>query len=324
MAAYYLGLDMGTSSVGWAVTNEQYELIKKKGKDLWGIREFDEAHTAVDRRMMRVSRRRRQRELARIGLLKEYFQDAIAEVDPNFYARLENSKYHLEDKDVSVRTYNGIFADKDYTDKEYFAEYPTIFHLRKELLESQEPHDVRLVYLALVNMFKHRGHFLNATLSSDSENRSIKDVWNEFAEQVNELLGISFSDEIDYMALQEIMCSTDISRKKKAEELVQLLKIDKKEKQKIALLECVIGLNVSIKTIFGACISDDFDPKMKISFSDAGYEEKIVDIQEVLGDENFELIAGMKALYDAAILNQIMGGNAYFCLLYTSPSPRDS
>lgn len=179
MAAYYLGLDMGTSSVGWAVTNEQYELIKKKGKDLWGIREFDEAHTAVDRRMMRVSRRRRQRELARIGLLKEYFQDAIAEVDPNFYARLENSKYHLEDKDVSVRTYNGIFADKDYTDKEYFAEYPTIFHLRKELLESQEPHDVRLVYLALVNMFKHRGHFLNATLSSDSENRSIKDVWNE-------------------------------------------------------------------------------------------------------------------------------------------------
>lgn len=314
MAAYYLGLDMGTSSVGWAVTNEQYELIKKKGKDLWGIREFDEAHTAVDRRMMRVSRRRRQRELARIGLLKEYFQDAIAEVDPNFYARLENSKYHLEDKDVSVRTYNGIFADRDYTDKEYFAEYPTIFHLRKELLESQEPHDVRLVYLALVNMFKHRGHFLNATLSSDSENRSIKDVWNEFAEQVYELLEISFSDEIDYMALQEIMCSTDISRKKKAEELVQLLKIDKKEKQKIALLECVIGLNVSIKTIFGACISDDFDPKMKISFSDAGYEEKIVDIQEVLGDENFELIAGMKALYDAAILNQIMGGNAYLSI----------
>ena len=27
---YYLGLDMGTSSVGWAVTNTKYELLRKK------------------------------------------------------------------------------------------------------------------------------------------------------------------------------------------------------------------------------------------------------------------------------------------------------
>ena len=26
---YYLGLDMGTSSVGWAVTDDQYEIIKQ-------------------------------------------------------------------------------------------------------------------------------------------------------------------------------------------------------------------------------------------------------------------------------------------------------
>ena len=30
---YYLGLDLGTNSVGWAVTNEKYELIRVKGKD---------------------------------------------------------------------------------------------------------------------------------------------------------------------------------------------------------------------------------------------------------------------------------------------------
>ena len=96
---YYLGLDMGTNSVGWAVTDENYVLMRAKGKDLWGIREFDEALTAVDRRTHRVARRRRQREIARIGLLKEYFHDAIAEVDPDFYQRLDNSKYHEEDKD---------------------------------------------------------------------------------------------------------------------------------------------------------------------------------------------------------------------------------
>lgn len=34
---YYLGLDMGTNSVGWAATDPEYRLLKAKGKDLWGI-----------------------------------------------------------------------------------------------------------------------------------------------------------------------------------------------------------------------------------------------------------------------------------------------
>ena len=29
---YFLGLDMGTGSVGWAVTNNEYTLMKKHGK----------------------------------------------------------------------------------------------------------------------------------------------------------------------------------------------------------------------------------------------------------------------------------------------------
>ena len=48
----------------------------------------------------------------------------------------------------------------DYSDEEYYKQYPTIFHLRKELIENRNPHDVRLVYLTILNMFKHRGHFL--------------------------------------------------------------------------------------------------------------------------------------------------------------------
>lgn len=34
---YYLGLDMGTNSVGWAATDPEYRLLKAKGKDLWGM-----------------------------------------------------------------------------------------------------------------------------------------------------------------------------------------------------------------------------------------------------------------------------------------------
>ena len=31
---YYLGLDMGTNSVGWAVTDPQYRILRAKGKDM--------------------------------------------------------------------------------------------------------------------------------------------------------------------------------------------------------------------------------------------------------------------------------------------------
>ena len=64
---YYLGLDMGTSSLGWAVTDPEYHLIRAKGKDLWGVRLFQEAESAAVRRTQRVSRRRLQREKARIS-----------------------------------------------------------------------------------------------------------------------------------------------------------------------------------------------------------------------------------------------------------------
>ena len=33
---YYLGLDIGTESVGWAVTDEHYNLIRKKVK-IYGV-----------------------------------------------------------------------------------------------------------------------------------------------------------------------------------------------------------------------------------------------------------------------------------------------
>lgn len=53
---YYLGLDMGTSSLGWAVTDEKYQLLRRKGKDLWGVRLFSEAETAADRRSHRLGK----------------------------------------------------------------------------------------------------------------------------------------------------------------------------------------------------------------------------------------------------------------------------
>ncbi len=310
---YYLGLDMGVSSVGWAVTDTNYRLLRAKGKDLWGIREFDEAETAAARRTKRVSRRRRQREVVRIGLLKDYFHDAIAACDANFYQRLENSKYHWEDKDEPVRGRNGVFNDPNYQDRDYFKEYPTIFHLRQELIHNQAEHDVRLVYLALLNMFKHRGHFLNAGLSGEGSQRNIADVYRELCIALEENVGISFNENITSKMLEDVLANRDYSRTKKAEELVHVLQFDKKNKDdkiKIEFVKAMCGLNVTAKKLFPELVLDE-DKKIEICFADAGYEEKQSEIEEALGESYFVVVELMKEIYDIGLLANIMRGHAY-------------
>ena len=139
---YYVGLDMGTASVGWAVTDNTYHVLRAKGKDMWGARMFDEAETAVDRRTNRVNRRRREREKQRISMLQELLENEINKVDPGFYHRMEESKYWMEDRtgDNADQKYaifaKGTTGKEEYTDIDYYRDYPTIFHLRSELAHS--------------------------------------------------------------------------------------------------------------------------------------------------------------------------------------------
>lgn len=308
-AEYYLGLDMGTTSVGWAVTDVNYNLLRARGKDLWGIREFEEAATAVERRTHRISRRRRQREVVRIGLVTDYFHDEIEKIDPFFLQRLANSKYHLEDKDEPVKNRNGVFNDKNYTDKEYYKQYPTVFHLRKELLESNQEHDVRLVYLAIINMFKHRGHFLNATIGSETKEAELKSAYNSFREQIFDLFNINFVS-CDCSQIEEILSSKDYSRSKKAEELANLLAINMKDKQQMGFIKCICGLKVDIKLLFGEQVETE-DKKLDICFTDIHFEEKIPELLSAIGEDNYEIVNCMKEIFDIGSLAGIMKGHNY-------------
>lgn len=52
MKNYNIGLDIGTTSVGWAVVETDNQRVMRKGnKALWGVRLFEEATTAESRRM---------------------------------------------------------------------------------------------------------------------------------------------------------------------------------------------------------------------------------------------------------------------------------
>lgn len=157
---YYVGLDIGTDSVGWAVTDRQYNLLRAKGKDMWGAYLFDPAKTAAERRGYRTARRRTARVRQRIKLLQELFAPEVYAADPAFFIRMEQSKFVETDKTIDGK--DAIFHDEAFGDKEFYKKFPTIYHLRAAFLDPQQARgitDVRLLYLAIHHIIKNRGIF---------------------------------------------------------------------------------------------------------------------------------------------------------------------
>lgn len=306
---YYLGLDMGTNSLGWAVTDSAYQLMRAKGKDLWGVRTFEEANTSAERRSYRISRRRRQRQVARMGVLRELFADEIEKMDAGFFVRLDESKYHLEDRSEGNRQKYALFSDENFTDWDYFAKYPTIFHLRKELLESEDSHDVRLVYLALANMFKHRGHFLNASLGTEDASGNFQEVYQQFIQIANEF-ALAFPGDADEKKL-ELCLGGKESRKKKTEIISEQLGISRKQKAEYQLINLMCGLKGKIADVFPDIELDEENKNLSISFRDSDYEEKEAVFQNLLDEDEMELVNCVKQIHDRGLLSGIEKGYKY-------------
>lgn len=157
---FKLGLDIGTNSVGYALLDENNKVVRKNGHSFWGVRMFEESSDAKSRRNYRSNRRRLQRRKQRIVLLQELFNEEIKKVDKNFFIRLNDSFYKVEDKHLH-NTYN-LFADKNYSDYDFFKQFPTIYHLRKYLMETKQKVDIRFLYLAIAHILKYRGNFLSS------------------------------------------------------------------------------------------------------------------------------------------------------------------
>ena len=99
---YNIGLDIGVASVGWCVTDENSNILKKGNRHMWGARLFDEAKTAKDRRLFRESRRRIARRNERINILQSLFLEDMEKEYPNFFPMLRESYKVPEDKTIST------------------------------------------------------------------------------------------------------------------------------------------------------------------------------------------------------------------------------
>ena len=298
---YYIGLDIGTNSIGWAVTDTNYNILKKNRKFLYGVRLFEEAKTAVERRVNRNSRRRLKRRNDRLKFLKNSFEKYILEKDSLFFERLEDSFFYEEDKRTKQK--NTLFNDENFKDKDFHYKYPTIYHLRYELMNSKEEHDIREVYLAIAHIMKSRGHFLFENFEvSDSEKTDNKDALKElvinFEDYISTLEDIDFEiNDIDKFC--DILLDSSIRRKDKETNLKSL--VNGKDKIIIRLL---IGFETQLDKIY---INNEniVENKVKINFSDSKYDEKYSEVESILG-EDIELIDKSKEIYDYVILQKIL------------------
>ena len=307
MDNYFLGLAISSTSVGWAVTDTRYHLKRAKGKDLWGVREFKEAETAEARRVARTSRRRTARKRARIGYVKELFAPEIEKVDEGFLQRLNDSAFFPEDKTVNQKY--SLFNDAGFTDKEYYEKYPTIFHLRKELLHSTAPHDPRLVYLAVANLFSCRGNFLSPALQEGTLgdfNAMMKDA-DELAADLYPSRSWSLTKSTSRQ--QELFLDKNLTGTRELEALLALTgtkKSDKEKKEYVSIYKLLCGLKAQADALLPGREFSDEDGKVKFSFAEGEFDETEAEAARVGGDDFGAFLSALKSIYDWTVLCSIM------------------
>ena len=306
---YYLGFDIGTASIGWAVTDPSYNVIKRNGKALWGSFLFDEGKTAKDRRLFRAARRRRKRTVYRLNLLRKYFEDEISPIDPGFCDRLQESFLHPKDKKINQK--NTLFNDHDpdYMDKDFHRQYPTIYHLRRELMNSEEAHDPRLVYLAVHHILKNRGNFLYQIDANNAFN--LKSIFAEDIKSLNrsfhDMYGHGLYEDEKISKVEEILSSSETSTQK-----TKALEDCLSEKAKDTtpgkeFNKLIVGNQANFKKLFPDHEAAGTNPN-QINFSKGNYDEDKTqnELFASLDEDQKDLMDLAYRLYESAILQKML------------------
>ena len=302
---YSIGLDIGTNSVGWSVITDDYKVPSKKmkvlgntdkrfiKKNLIGALLFDEGTTAEARRLKRTARRRYTRRKNRLRYLQEIFAEEMSKVDSSFFHRLDDSFLIPEDKRGSKYPIFATLAEE----KEYHKQFPTIYHLRKQLADSKEKTDLRLIYLALAHMIKYRGHFLYED-TFDIKNNDIQKIFSEFISIYdNTFEGSSLSGQ---NAQVEAIFTDKISKSAKRERVLKLFPDEKSTGLFSEFLKLIVGNQADLKKHF------DLGEKAPLQFSKDTYDEDLENLLGQIGDDFADLFLVAKKLYDAILLSDIL------------------
>lgn len=308
---YSIGLDIGTNSVGWAVVDENNELVRYKKKNMWGSRLFEAANPAEGRRINRSARRRLKRRAQRINFLQQLLAPMVLSVDDGFFMKMNESGLYKKDENDNegIPKYSPLYEslkDAGYLEKEKNAPktYPTIYHLRKALMESDEKFDPRLVYLAIHHIIKYRGNFLYPGQEFKLEDtRKIGENLSQVFEYMEERLGFDLNElEARKEQIIAILKNSKLSRSARRSEIQQLFVFKTEQKTCFTnILGAFLGFKIDAHKIF-----TDLD-ETKIEF--AKFEEKRDDLSEKLG-ERIEFFDLLQSVYSWVVLQNMLRGEA--------------
>lgn len=313
---WYLGLDIGTGSVGFCASDDKYNILKKGDKLQCGSRLFDTANTCKERRVFRCNGRRLERRKHRILFLQSIFEQEMNKFDPSFFNRLNRNK------DGSMLQYQ-LFDDKDL-EKEYYHKFPTIYRLKKFLLEN-DTSDLRLLYLALAHSIKYRGHFLQNNISVTSTDSNICDSIISLNEAIEKAIldSLQFQFKIDSISnIEKIFDDKTLANSDRKEKLYSYM-INKDsyntETYKLAksIIDYILGYKIDIAKIwkedYKDLTDDDKNGLKELKFSSDKFDEALQNAESILTDVQFEFILAMKAVYNDFVLYQVIGKNEFVC-----------
>lgn len=309
---YYLGLDMGTDSVGYAVTDTNYNVLKFNRKGMWGARLFPSAETAAESRGHRAGRRRLERQRWRLRLLQELFAPEISKVDMGFFQRLQESNLQLEEKSANNKVKYSLFDSSYLSDREFYDKYPTIYHLKAAQLQGQpEAFDVRLLYLSLAHYFKARGHFLFDGLeasvdSGQGTDRRFQEIYEELIQRLqDEVEDLAIVDFADPKTVKKLLTDKDLTVTDKKKNLTTLFAAGSNKSVK-----AVAGLLAGAKEKLAEVFADDSLAELSsVSLRDGDLEDREAELAAALGDR-YDVFLKFKAIYDLAVLDSIMAGSS--------------
>ena len=310
---YSIGLDIGVSSVGYAVVTEDYRVPafkfkvlgntekEKIKKNLIGSTTFVPAQSAQGTRVFRVNRRRIDRRNHRIAYLRDIFQKEIEKIDKNFYRRLDESFRVLGDKSEDIQIKQPFFGNKEL-ETAYHKKYPTIYHLRKHLADADKNSpvaDIREVYMALSHILKYRGHFL--TLGKiDPNNINMQNSWIDFIESCQDAFDLEISDESKTIAA--IFKSSE-NRQEKVKQILSYFQQELLKKDK-SIFKQLLQLLFGLKTKFKDCFELEEEPDL--NFSKENYDENLENLLGALEEDFSDVFAKLKILRDTILLSSML------------------
>lgn len=291
---YSIGLDIGTTSVGWACINEQHEILRYQNKWAIGVREFEAAQTAETTRQKRQTRRRYNRRKKRIQLVQQLFS---AYVPTDFFGATDSLHFWKNDNQFEQRTLSQVLKELRINPKKI----PTIYHLRKLLMEGPKQ-DIRLIYLAIHNLIKYRGHFLNTgRWTKQNQGFNFLVECSDIVTAYSEINGLALPS-LDFQAIQSIIEDTDMVRKDKQKQLEKV-----SSKSFVPLWQLLLGLSVNAEKLFVESQNTILykEAKLKLVLG----SEELDEVRENLTEVENHFIDEAFALYQQIMLQDLLQGH---------------